>query len=310
MLAKEQSPFLPGTNIQFAWDSTSLGYLKRCPRLYYYHMIEGWTTIGEGIHLRFGIEVHKVVEDFERAKAKGMKHNDAVYHTVHELLKRIHDWNPEPQTDSEKLKSKANLLRTAVWYMDKFKDDPAKTLIKEDGEPAVELSFRFELDWGPNDGQPYLLCGHLDRVVEFADHYYVVDHKSSTTTPGSYFFNQFEPDNQMSLYSLASKVILETPVKGVIIEAIHIAVGFTRFVRGFTYRTSDQLDEWVNDLRQWFTLAESYANANYWPMNDTACDKYGGCRFRSICSKAPQVRERFLESDFQKGEIWNPLKAR
>jgi hypothetical protein len=30
------SPFLPGTKIQFAWDSTSLGMLKTCPRLYQY----------------------------------------------------------------------------------------------------------------------------------------------------------------------------------------------------------------------------------------------------------------------------------
>ena len=48
-------------------------------------------------------------------------------------------------------------------------------------------------------------------------------------------------------------------------------------------------------------------------MNDTACDKFGGCKFRSICSKSPQVREQFLRSDFVKLEEkdqWNPLKSR
>ena len=38
------SPFLPATHIQYAWDSTSLGYLKTCPRLYQYIMIEGWQS--------------------------------------------------------------------------------------------------------------------------------------------------------------------------------------------------------------------------------------------------------------------------
>ena len=35
-----------------------------------------------------------------------------------------------------------------VDYLDHFGIDPAETYIKSDGTPAVELSFRFELDWG------------------------------------------------------------------------------------------------------------------------------------------------------------------
>jgi hypothetical protein len=36
-----RSPFLPGTHIQFAWNSTCLGLLKTCPRLYQYTVIGG-----------------------------------------------------------------------------------------------------------------------------------------------------------------------------------------------------------------------------------------------------------------------------
>ena len=67
-------------------------------------------------------------------------------------------------------------------------DDPAETYTKSDGKPAVELSFRFELDWGPgylgdtdSVTHPYLLCGHMDRVVSFNDQLFVMDHKSTTT---------------------------------------------------------------------------------------------------------------------------------
>ena len=38
-----------------------------------------------------------------------------------------------------------------------------------EGKPAVELSFRFELPYGPSDDQPYLLCGPLDRVAADPD---------------------------------------------------------------------------------------------------------------------------------------------
>jgi len=310
------SPFLPGTNIQFAWDSTSIGYLKTCPRLYYYIMIEGWTGKGESIHLRFGIEYHKSLEGYDRLRAQGASHADAVHDTVRQLLIRTADYAPpdDDGTRGERLKTKQALVRTVVWYLDQFKDDPATTLILNNGQPAVELSFQFDMDWGPgnNSVQPYVLCGHLDRVVDYMDSVFVMDRKTTTTTPSAYYFNSFEPNNQMSLYTLASKVILESPIKGVIIDAAQILADSSRFVRGFTYRTDDQLEEFVSDLEYWFNQAEAYAEADYWPMNDTACDKYGGCRFRDICSKSPSVREQFLKSAFEKDieNRWNPLKVR
>lgn len=318
------SCYLPGTNVQYAWDSTSLGLFKTCPRLYQYTMIDGWTQANDNIHLRFGIEYHQALQEYDLSRAEGIPHDDAVHDTLRNLLTRIYDWTPEPNFEkaSEKNKSKHNLIRSILWYLDKFKDDPAKTYIMANGKPAVELSFRFELDWGPKTneqhavgdyGGPYLLSGHLDRVVSFNDALFVMDRKTTTTTPGDYFFDRFHPDNQMSLYTFASQVVLQAPVKGVIIDAAQVAIGFSRFVRGMTYRTKEQIEEWVKDLHYWFAKAEDYATEGYWPMNDTACDKYGGCRFREICQKSPQVRDQFLKANFVKQALedrWNPLKPR
>ena len=112
--------------------------------------------------------------------------------------------------------------------------------------------------------------------------------------------------------SLISSMNDPTPASaaGVIIDAIQIMVDDDRTVRGMTHRTNGQLDEWVNDAGYWMSLAEYWAETNYWPKNDTACDRFGGCRFRSICSKDPSVREQFLKAEFKKGERWNPLKVR
>jgi hypothetical protein len=85
--------------------------------------------------------------------------------------------------------------------------------------------------------------------------------------------------------------VINSPVKGVIIDAAQIAIEFSRFTRSFTFRTQEQIEEWLLDLRYWLGKAEEYAIANYWPLNDTACDKYGGCKFRKVCSRSPQVRE-------------------
>jgi len=323
------SCFLPGTNIQYAYDSTSIGYLKTCPRLYQYIMIEGWGSRDESVHLRFGIEYHSALQDYAIARSSGASHEDSIRDSIRALVQRIHGWNPDTSNRAGRYKNPRTLLSLVVDYLDHFGDhDPAQTIILDNGAPAVELSFRFELDFGPSTAgedwkegylegrypQPYLLSGHLDRAVDFNGQAFVMDHKTSTATISSYYFDQYNPNNQMSLYSLAGKIVLDAPIKGVIISAAQVLLEKPNaFQRGFTYRTDDQLDEWLVDLRHWLTVAEQYAVAGYWPQNDTACDKFGGCRFREVCSKSPSVRETYLKSSFDKlepDERWNPLKSR
>jgi hypothetical protein len=308
-----RSPFLPGTSIQFAWNSTCLGLLKTCPRLYQYTVIEGWGSRDESIHLRFGIEYHSALQDYAIARAAGTDHPAAIHETVRLLHRRVYDWNPDRNSRAGKYKNRETIVGLVIDYLDHFADDPAETFVLEDGSPAVELPFRFELDWGPQApkftpstgtieaGQPYLLSGHLDRVVNFSGDLYVMDRKTSMSTLSSYYFNQWSPSNQMTLYTLAGKIMLNSPIKGVIIDAAQVLLEKPNaFQRGFTYRSDDQLDEWLVGLRYWLHSAETYATNGYWPQNDTSCDKFGGCKFREVCSRSPQVREQYLRATFDK----------
>jgi hypothetical protein len=305
MKADVPSPFHEG--VQFAWDSTSLGWLKECPRKYYYSMVRGLRAKGENINLEFGLLYHEGLEHFDKGKTLGLSHEDALDDTIQYLLART--WRDgAPWKSDHASKTRETLIRSVIWYCDHFKDDPAKTVILQNGKPAIELSFKMELDWGHQD-QPYLLCGHIDRLVEFFGGYYAMDRKTSSSTLASNYFDQYDPDNQMSLYTLVSSVIYKTPVKGVIIDAAQIAVGFTRFARGFTYRTEAQINEWLKDLHYWFDLAYQYSKKDYWPMNDKSCHKYGGCPFRRLCGKSPEVREKFIETDYVVHK-WNPLEPR
>jgi len=210
---------------------------------------------------------------------------------------------------SAKAKTKEALIRTAVWYFEHWKSDPATTLILENGHPAVEVSFNFDFL-----RQPYILCGHLDKIVRFQDALFVMDHKTTTHDPTGWFYDRYNPDNQMSMYVVAGQITIHSPIRGVIIDAIKVDEGGApEFGRGFTYRNPDQLEEWFGDLNDLIERAERYAEANYWPMNDTACGMYGGCQFRSVCSKSPSVRQAYLEADFvqrPEDERWNPLTPR
>jgi len=279
-------------------------------------MIEGWAPKDDSVHLRFGIEYHKALEEYDAHKLAGKKHDDALLDAVRDLLIRIHDWDPDITSRAGAYKNPRTLLSLVIDYLDRYKDDPAQTKVLESGKAATEVSFRFELPFGPQSGtnQPFLLSGHLDRVVDFNGETLVMDRKTTTTTPGSYYFDQYSPNNQMSLYTLAGQIVLNTVVKGVVIDAAQVLLEKpNNYVRGFTFRTPAQTHEWLDDLKFWLTSAENYATVGYWPMNDTACDKFGGCRFRGVCSKDPSVRERFLEADFIKlapEDRWNPLRPR
>jgi hypothetical protein len=310
--ATQETPsnFIEGTQIQWAWDATSISAFLKCPRYYKLSIVDGWGN-DDNIHLRWGNELHKSLEDYDRAKANGTTHDDAVHDAVRALLARIHDWDPDPQTKSEELKTKAHLVRSVVWYLEHYNPDPAETVILANGEPAVELNFNIGLDYGPMDAGysiQYSLCGYLDRVVGIHDERYVMDRKSTSSTSGSYYFEKFDLDVQMTAYTFAGQVILHSPLRGVIVDVIQVAVGFSRMTRGFTFRTPDQIEEWLTDLRLWLRLAERYALNDTWPMNLTSCDKFGGCTFAGICSKSPAVRQKFLKN--KRKERWNPLKPR
>jgi hypothetical protein len=296
-------------NVQYAWDSTSLGWLKECPRKYFLSMRRGWRPKADNVNIRFGGWYHQGLELYDRQRAAGVDHFNAMCDAVHFLMKATWE-NGKPWQSDHNTKTRETLVRSVVWYLDTFgPTDPARTVILADGRPAVELSFQLDLDWGPEKDRSYVLCGHLDRLVEYSSGIYDMDRKTTATTLSTPWFDQFDPDNQMSLYAFASKVIYKTEIKGVIIDAAQIAVGFTRFSRGFTYRTEGQIEEWLYDLRYWFDQQKILAEKDHWPMNDKSCHKFGGCHFRKVCGKDPSVRDIYLHSDFEK-HPWNPLEAR
>lgn len=302
--------------VQFAWDSTSIKLAETCLRKYKYKMLDGWQPFRKSVHLLFGGWYASALESYYKYVADGMAADEALEEIVAEAL--VETWEYEfdedglqiegsgaPWQSDHNTKTRENLIRTIVWYLDQFgEDDSCSTVILSSGAPAVEHSFRLEADNG------IILSGHLDRLVEYQHHPYVQDQKTTGTTISGRFFDGFNPDTQMSLYTFAGKAIFGVPVKGVMIDGAQIAVGFTRFERGFTFRTDAQLNEWYDDTMQVIERAQAATRENNFPLNPSSCGNYGGCEFRHICARSPEVREQFLKADFERGERWDPLKVR
>ena len=308
--------------VQFAWSATTIKMAETCLRYYQYTMIEGWHSKSLGPHLRFGQHYATALEHFHKLRAEGMGPEQATIAVVREALEDTWDRAPvdeaaavtlgiEPGTEigrpwnsEHNFKTRETLIRSIVWYLEQFKDDSALPVILSGGAPAVELSFNLPVD---ND---VMFVGHLDRLADYADNLYVMDQKTTGSTLSARYFEQYSPDTQMSLYTFAGSAVFGAPVKGVIIDAAQVAVGFTRFERGMTFRTPAQLDEWYDGAMTAILRAQTATRENYFPQNPSACGNYGGCAFRAVCARDPGVRRNFLLGDFIQGGGYDPLERR
>lgn len=296
---------------QLAWDSTSLGALKRCPRYYEYNILEGYVARQESVHLRFGTEYNNALVTYHKCKAAGQDHETAMLSALRYAME--HTWDHDlgrPWTSDEPTKNRETLIRSIIWYLLKFEADPLETLVLATGEAAVELPFRIHIEINSSiTNEPYLLCGYLDRKVELNNHPWITDFKSTKYALDEKYFDRYTPDNQVSQYSFAGSIIDREPIAGVIIDAVQLGVTFSRFQRQPIGRTPMQLEEWLRDSIHFIKQNEEFVQNHYWPQNDTSCEKYGGCQYRKICSASPEIRPRLLDGLFHK-RSWDPLKVR
>lgn len=299
---------------QFIWDSTSLKLAFECQRKYGFKLIDGWRRRSSGPHLRFGAIYAAALESFFKLRLT-KSYDESMHEVVREAL--ISSWdflldaNGQPIPGSggpwisgHNVKTRETLIRSIVWYLEEFRADSMPVMILSDGKPAVEYSFLFEADSG------ILFSGHIDRVVTYAGHPYVMDQKTTTSVLAPHYFEAFDTDIQMSMYAFAGKVVYDLPVKGVVIDAAQVAVGFTRFGRYVTPRSTAFLDEWYSLVMAKIHEVRENTKAGRLQPNPTACNNFGGCEFRRVCSASPEFRLNFLEGDFERGEAWDPAKRR
>lgn len=313
MSENSSSPFsVKIPNFQTVWDSTSLSWFKDCARYYRFAMIDGWTTRSKGIHLYFGGMYAAALERYAHSRAKGDDHSTATLAMVKWAMNatgtRDDDGTWTAWDSADPIKNRHTLIRSLIWNVEDRLSSTFSTLILSNGKPAVELSFNFPA-YGI-DGETIHLAGHMDEVVTTADGAtFVRDDKTSKSALTAQYFKQYTPNNQMSLYSIAAKVVFDVPAQGVLIRAAQIGVNFTRFATSQAPRPAAVLDEWFADTERWIKLAKSYAEENHWPQNDRACDRFGGCPYRSVCAVSPSHRQAWLEQDFVRSH-WNPLDMR
>jgi hypothetical protein len=292
--------------LQLVWDATSLGTFKECPRKYYYQVIQGYTTRKTALALDFGIALHEGLEGFYRRQFEGM----AFEENLRETLKRELQSPLRANIDSyeDPLRNSRSLVGLTQSYLDRYRDDPCTTKSFRDGTLGIELHFQFECELESAHGEVFSFAGHIDRLVDNGSlGLYIMDHKTTSMPLTDFYFSQYNPDTQMTLYTIAGEVCYDTPIKGVLVDAINVKSG--DFARQLTLRSKEYCNEWLEEQKHWLTLAEYFATKGSWPQNDKSCNKYSGCPFKSICTAPRGLRAQILREDFTK-RVWDPTQAR
>lgn len=302
-------------SFQTHWDSVSISAFKTCPRYYNWSIRLGYQLDPQPSTLAFGIYFHKSVEVWHKLLALGMEKETAILRVT-----RLAGLLGELLIPDRTERTKETLIRCVVWYLIQFWDDHAETMKRPDGTPAVEYSFTIplKLDHPERIGnkQTYL-CGHLDRVVIFMGQLYLCDYKTTKGQLNEKFFDSFKPNTQVEGYLAAAHVISAEPnhpvlpkaPKGLIIDGAQLGVNYNRFFRQPVQYSKLEINSFLADLEHWLAFAYQCAENEHWPANETACDRYGGCVFRSICSETPAKHERMLNANF-KQRVWDPRKSR
>ena len=310
MLNTSFSQILP--SLQIYIDASSLTEYKICPRRYYYSMVLGKQPMAESIHLTFGTLLHKVAELYHIRRFTNNEGHEAALRRVVKWAMTA-TWDKEhnrPWTSGDKYKNRFTLLRTIVWYLDKYQEDELRTAILANGKPAVELPFTMDSGYTAFTGEDFVLCGKIDRIVTFKSDYYVADIKTTQSTIGDYFFKKYTPDNQVSIYNLAGNKAFGIATQGLIIDACQVAIEFSKFERGLIERTEAQMIEWQEELGYWLMNLNNSAERGVWPKNDSACGIYGGCPFRPVCSQPnPTAAQKVVEGAYR-DRLWDPLQNR
>lgn len=288
-------------NLQLFWDAHSLSTFLTCPRKYQYQIINSWISSGSAIDLDWGIAYHDAMAEADIARAQGADHTEQILVAIEKAMDREEFDSPVPH------KNRFTLVRSVVWNLEHFRAAPVKNLVYE-GKPAVELSFSFPTEFQTSTGEHFGLCGYMDGAAESDLGIVVVERKTTKTTLSQSFYDRFNPSVQVLVYSLAGKIIFPTPARGVLIQACQTLVNASEFGQRIFIKTPAEIDEFIRELRHWLTLADHYAQEEYWPRNTANCAM---CPFAKVCGRDPNVRDQFLHDPAHfKKRVWNPLEPR
>jgi len=264
-------------------SASSISDLRTCQRLFYWRRVAGLRPIETPRVLRYGIAVHRFLEDLGNGK-----HKDICFNSLKEEY-------PEGGDD----------YCRAVAMCEAY--------IKEWGQPDKEWDYiENEIKWTVDCGE-YTITGRIDAIVREREtgQLWVVDHKTTSKVDMG-FVDGLARRIQTRLYCYVGIKALKQKVAGIIYNVLEkpglrrlqansrrlqpeddeqfIArlgdwydkeLRFSRFVRPIDQRDGEPT---LQEVYESYKLLEYIKARDYWQPNDGQCHAYNRrCDFLSIC---------------------------
>lgn len=314
-----------GTKTLVRINSSSLGIIQECLRKAKYSLFEGWRSETESPATRFGSAMHKALEVFYKGdpedrvlptfeQVEGLAfgqpipstNNDLIYRAVASFVEEAQPLAALPETDKRSIPNGVWILHE---YFKKFINDPYVAYVDAKG-PFIERTFT--LRWHEDDDLIVDIFGTIDFVFRNTQTGQLLpgDHKTTSALGfgGSSFFDREKPNHQYTIYMAGASRLFGIESEDFMVNVIEVKAkpktsrgSGPSFPRQVTTRTEEDFLE-LNEVIM--KVVRDYLNAIYedsWPMGGVdACQKYGGCQFKRVCSSPKSVRSSVLAAQFRR----------
>lgn len=293
-MAKQPFPQVIDSSLMATWRSC-----EEKARLEYF---EHWKLKSPSIHLHAGKCYAAGLEAAREAFFVRGEHPDAALALGLEAL-RV-EWGDfvAPQ---DAAKSLDRMLGALVFYFERYPlaIDRARP-IKLGDKWAIEFSFAEPLSVAhPETGDPIILAGRADQIVEFSGGVYIEDDKT-TSSLGSTWSRQWDLRSQFTHYAWAAQR-MGIRVDGVLVRGVSILKTKYDTQETVTYRPQWMIERGIAQLERDVLRMIDAWKSGAWNLNlDGACADYGGCPFRQIC--LVQDGQPFLDAAFERRR-WDPI---
>lgn len=288
-------------------DNFALTMFQACPAKYKLRIKDGWTSRRKSAALGFGGAFH-------HGLAMWYKTGSRV-----EMLKGVQEAWPDgmPVDDYRTL---AKCVETLMAYVKQYPAETFQVVQGPDG-PMIEVSFTLDtglflscfncasMDKSAWDvgvcshcggaKEPLEYGGIFDGLVEFSGAVYVLEHKT-TSQLGSYYFDQFRPNNQVTGYTWGAGLLSGKRVGGAFINAIGVYKSSApKFERQITMRSEGEIAEWLRSVHTTCEQIQQCERTGIWHLQTIACTMYGKCEFHQVhVLPHPNQRQSILEQEY------------
>lgn len=293
-------------NLRLVWSASSLEAYMKDPLSYYWHNVLGYNDLTPKAALVWGTLWHAVTASYKDLRSRGFDRDEALGLSIVVALKLAKDRDLDVVSVNStkrdvKTRNTYTLIRTLIWWEQKYHNDELKVVEGEDG-PLIEQHFSIPLGLKAYTGEDYVIEGYLDEIVEDEDgDQFVLERKHTIQTISSYYFYQYDPNVQTWTYDLVASVLLPmSPLQGLIVEAAQTGVGFAAFERHPISRTKEQRAHWLEVMRYWIQRAEKDAYSGTWINAMNPATTTYESKWKDIQRKTPAMWKAILETEMSR----------